>query len=143
MRHLKLFLIAKVCYDVEDAFTTPAYQSLQDFLLPSHHHFTTLVNLHANVVEFYSGINTTLMALCQKYWILKSILRQCVVCKKICGQQCSIPDPTPLVKSRISLSDPFTITGVDFTGALYRASKNGPVEGQFFSSQNEIHFYKK
>ena len=44
---------------LEDAFTTPAYQSLQDFLLPSHHHFTTLVNLHANVVEFYSGINTT------------------------------------------------------------------------------------
>ena len=49
MRQLKLFLIAKVCYDVEDAFTTPAYQSLQDLLLPSHHHFTTLVNLHANV----------------------------------------------------------------------------------------------
>ena len=127
---MKIFLIAKACYDVEDAFTTPAYQSLQDFSLPSHHHFTILVNLHANVVELYSGINTTLMTLCQKYWIssasqqIKSILRHCVVCKKICGQQSAIPYPATLVKSRISLSDPFTITGVDFTGALYRASKN-------------------
>ena len=34
-------------------------------------------------------------------------------------------EPPPLVKSRVSLSDPFTITGVDFTGALYVRTTEG------------------
>ena len=35
------------------------------------------------------------------------------------------PRPSPLVKSRVSLSSPFTITGVDFTGALYVRAYQG------------------
>jgi len=47
------------------------------------------------------------------------------VCKKICSQPYAIPDPPPLVKARVSFSDPFTITGVDFTGALYVCATEG------------------
>ena len=61
------------------------------YLLPPRHHFTTLVIQNAHVVQLHSGVNATLTTLCQKYWIpsarqrIKSILRQCVVCKKIGG----------------------------------------------------------
>ena len=50
---------------------------------------------------------------------VRSVLRTCVACKKVCGKPYSIPDPPPLPKSRTRLTPPFTITGVDFTGALY------------------------
>ena len=95
------------------------------YLLPTRHHFTTLVIQNAHVVQLHSGVNATLTTLRQKYWIpsarqrIQSILRQCVVCKKTCGWPYAIPDPPPLVKSRVALTDPFTVTGVDFKGALY------------------------
>ena len=90
-------------------------------MLPFHY----TCNLECSCSTASQWGNATLTTLRQKYWIpsarqwIKSILRQCVVCKKIGGQPYTIPDPPPLVKSRVSLSDPFTITGVDFTGALY------------------------
>ena len=33
--------------------------------------------------------------------------------------QCTSPDPAPLPKARLQNTTPFTVTGVDFTGALY------------------------
>ena len=76
-------------------------------------------------------MNATLTTLRQKYWIpsarqrIQSILCQCVVCKKTCSQLYAIPDPPPLVKSRVTLTDPFIVTGVDFTGALYVRTTEG------------------
>ena len=70
-------------------------------------------------------------ALRQSYWVpsarqrIKSILHKCVVCKKSSGNPYAIPDPPPLVKSKVTYTDPFTITGVDFTGALYVRSTEG------------------
>jgi len=101
------------------------------YLLPSRHHFTTLVILRAHLTQLHSGVNATLTILRQSYWIpsarqrIKSIIRRCVVCKKSHGQPYTIPDPPPLVKSRVSHSDPFTITGVDFTGALFVRTAEG------------------
>ena len=61
----------------------------------------------------------------QKFWIptarqrIKSQLRQCVTCCKHSGKQYQIPDPPPLPQIRTCASIPFTITGIDFPGALY------------------------
>ena len=46
-------------------------------------------------------------------------IRQCVICRKCSGAPYKAPDPPPLPKLRVQQSDPFTTTGVDFTGALY------------------------
>ena len=133
MRQLKLFLDSNNLLRCgRHIHNTPLSELTRfPYLLPPHHHFTTLVIQNAHVVQLHSGVNATLTTLCQKYCIpsahqrIKSILRQCVVCKKIGGQPYTNPDLLLLVKSRVSLSYPFTITGVDFIGALYVRTTEG------------------
>ena len=84
-----------------------------------------LIIQHAHAVQLHSGVNATFTTLRQQYWIpstrqwIRSIIHRCVVCKKTSGKPYSKPDPPPLVKSQISQSNPFAVTGVDFTGTLY------------------------
>ena len=64
-------------------------------------------------------------ALRQCYWIpiarqyIKSILRHCVICRKVSGKPYAAPDSPPLPRLRTQDVYPFTFTGVDFTGTLY------------------------
>uniref|UniRef100_A0A1X7U6S4 Integrase catalytic domain-containing protein n=1 Tax=Amphimedon queenslandica TaxID=400682 RepID=A0A1X7U6S4_AMPQE len=51
--------------------------------------------------------------------VIRKILRQCVVCRKIEGQHYSAPDPPPLPAFRVSENPPFNYIGVDFAGPLY------------------------
>ena len=101
------------------------------YLLPSRHHFTVFIIQQAHAVQLHSGVNATLTMLRQKYWIpfarqrIKSIIHKCVVCKKTSGKPYSKPDPPPLVKSRGNQVNPFVVTGVDFTGALYVRTTEG------------------
>ena len=104
VRQLKLFLDSNNLLRCGGCIHNATLSELTRFpyLLLPHHHFTTLVIQNAHVVQLHSGVNATSTTLCQKYWIpsarqrIKSILRQCVVCKKIGGQPYSIPDPFPL-----------------------------------------------
>ena len=94
-------------------------------LLPSKHPLTALIVLATHATVLHGGVNSTVTALRQKFWIIsarqyvKSIIRTCVTCRRVCGKPYSIPDPPPLPKVRTQQAPPFTITGVDFTGALY------------------------
>ena len=82
------------------------------YLLHSRHYYTVLVIRNAHATQLHSGINATLAALRQMYWIpsarqrIKSIIRKCVVCKKTSGKPYAMPDPPPLVKSRVSQARP-------------------------------------
>ena len=95
------------------------------YLLPQRHPFTTLVIRDYHVKQFHAGVNSTVTAIRQMYWIpairqcVKRTIRQCVICRKCSGAPYKAPDPPPLPKLRVQQSDPFTTTGVDFTGALY------------------------
>ena len=68
-----------------------------------------------------------LTAIWQRVWILtarqniiiKSPLRQCVICRKHSGKPNQVPVPPPLLKICTCASVPFTITGIDFTRVLY------------------------
>ena len=66
-------------------------------------------------------VNVT--ALQQVYWILtifqhvKKQPRQCVTCTK--QKTHAAPGPPPLPKVHVEESKPFTITGINFTEALY------------------------
>ena len=101
------------------------------YLLPSHHPFTTLVIWSIHITHIHCVVSATLTALRQSYWVpsarqwIKSIVRKCVVCKKSSGKPYTIADPPPLVKSRVTYTNPFNVTGVDFTGALYVCSSEG------------------
>ena len=69
------------------------------------------------------------MALWQAYWVssarrvLRSLFRQCVFCQNVVGKPYKAPNPPPLIKARIQETDPFDVTGVDFTRALYIREK--------------------
>jgi len=48
-----------------------------------------------------------------------------VTCRKTSGKPYAMPDPPPFVKSQVSNTDPLTVTGVDYTGALYVRTPGG------------------
>jgi transposase InsO family protein len=94
-------------------------------LLPVDHPFTTLIIHSIHTAQLRSGVNSTLTALRDRFWIprarqvIKKLLRKCFVCRKQSGKPYTIPDPAPLPKWRVQDSTPFSVTGVDFTGALF------------------------
>ena len=53
------------------------------------------------------------------------ITHRCNTCRRVTGRQYAAPDPPPLPKMRVQDMQPFTLTGVDFTGALHVRSKTG------------------
>ena len=99
------------------------------YLLPTKHPYTRLVIYDIHQRLLHAGTNSTVTALRQAYWVssarqaVRSILRQCVICQKIVGKPYTAPDPPPLIKARVQETDPFDVTGVDFTGALYVREK--------------------
>ena len=61
----------------------------------------------------------------RQFWIptarkhIKTLLRRCTTCPRHGGKPYAVPDPPPLPEIQTCESIPFTITGIDFTGALY------------------------
>ena len=76
----------------------------------------------AHVNQFHGGVNSVITVLRQQYWIpkicqvVRSLLRKGVTCKKVSGKPYSAPEAP---KSRTMCAAPFSVTGVDFTGALF------------------------
>ena len=127
VRHLRLFLDKDQLIRCGGRIHNAPLSELARFpyLLPPKHQFTNLVILQAHIDQHHSGVNSTLTVIRQRYWIpsgrqrVRSILRKCVTCRKTVGKPYTIPDPPPLLKCRVNKAQPFEVTGVDFTGALY------------------------
>lgn len=106
------------------------------YLLPPRHPLTTLIVINTHSRLHHSGVSNTVMALRQVYWIpsirqrVRKLLRQCVTCNKLSGKPYRAPNPPPLPKVRVTECPPFTVTGVDFTGALH--VKNGEDERKVY-----------
>ena len=96
-------------------------------LLPPKHWFVKLLVIDMHNRVKHGGINVTLTALREQYWILKgrqlvkTILRKCVVCKKLEGVPYSSQRVPDLPACRVSEDPPFAHTGLDFAGPLYFA----------------------
>ncbi|XP_060559098.1 uncharacterized protein LOC132719352 [Ruditapes philippinarum] len=99
------------------------------FLMSPKSHVTRLIIEDAHYNQLHAGVAHTVTHLRQKYWIpsirqhVKSVLRRCVICRKVTGRPYTAPDPPPLPVSRVIVEPPFSVTGVDFTGALYIKEK--------------------
>lgn len=100
-------------------------------LLPQKDKLTHLIILDAHVTHLHSGLSSTVTLLRQTYWIpsirqvTKSIIHKCVICRKLSSRPYSAPDPPPLPIDRLREAPPFTVTGVDFTGALNVRNTDG------------------
>ena len=94
-------------------------------LLPREEYFTKLLinNVHAEIC--HGGTAHTLARLRQKYWIpqgrtaIKAVLKKCLTCIRFQGGPYKIKPVSPWPKSRVTVSSPFTNTGVDYFGPLY------------------------
>ena len=49
------------------------------------------------------------------------------------GNHYKVPDSPPLPKERLQMMKPFTVTGVDYTGALYEALYVHTPNGELFT----------
>ena len=133
IKQLKLFLDEKGmlrCYGrLHNA--TIAYDAKFPILLPKYHQFTDLVIEDAHSKVLHAGVGTTLVHIRQRFWIIngrqrvKAILHKCVKCRKVTGTSYRQPVTPPLPKCRVTESQPFAITGVDFSGAMNIKSESG------------------
>ena len=95
------------------------------YLLPQKHTFTKLLIYSLYNSLFHGSVNSTLTALRQQYWVtsgrqyIKGLLRHCTIWKRHHGKPYPAPELAPLPKDCLRDLARFTITRVDFTGALY------------------------
>ncbi|XP_060588234.1 uncharacterized protein LOC132743696 [Ruditapes philippinarum] len=83
------------------------------FLMSPKSHVTRLIIEDAHYNQLHAGVAHTVTHLRQKYWIpsirqhVKSVLRRCVICRKVTGRPYTAPDPPPLPVSRVIVEPPF------------------------------------
>ena len=93
--------------------------------MPAKHTFVKLVIKQIHDRVKHSGINATLTALRERYWVLrgretvKRVVRHCVVCRRYAASPCKPAQYTDLPGNRVSDDPPFTHLGLDFAGPLY------------------------
>ena len=101
-------------------------------LLPRHHPLTRLLILHCHEINHHYGTNSTVAYMREKWWIpkmrqaVKGILRDCRICKRHQGKSYSQSDAPPLPSFRTNIQEPFSFTGVDYTGALKSKGRRLP-----------------
>ena len=95
------------------------------YLLPAIHALTRLIVTDVHSSQLRASATSVITHLRQKYWIqsirqcIQSVVRKCVTCRRVSARQYAAPDPHPVTKYRVEGTMPFTVTCVDFTGALY------------------------
>ena len=93
-------------------------------LLPSRHHFTTLIIQDCHKRTLHGGLSMAVSEIRQRWWVprcrrrVKSVLNNCAVCKKVTGKPYTQPPHAPLPSFRLQETRPFQVVGLDYTGAL-------------------------
>jgi len=68
--------------------------------------------------QLHGGVLSTVTALRERYWIptaWRIVMKLLCKCRHVAGKPFPAPDPPPLPAARVH---PFSVTGVDFTGAM-------------------------
>ena len=93
-------------------------------LLPSSHVVTSLLIVKCHKLCLHYGVNYVLAYMRRYWWIprmrqtIKKVHARCLVCKRLQGKPYSSVNVPPLPTHRVQRTDPFQVTGVDFTGAI-------------------------
>ena len=100
------------------------HESKHPVLLPKASHLTNLIIKEAHQVTLHGGLGDTLAHIRKNYWIpqgrqaIKPSLRECKICRRYEARPISYPGPPHLPQERVTLTRPFEVTGVDYTGAI-------------------------
>ena len=100
------------------------YNSKYPILLPPNHYYVQLLIIHTHNQLFHCGVASVINKIHEHFWIpklqqqVKILLRKCVICKRYQGKPYKISISPPLPKIRIIEAPPFSVTGIDYTGAL-------------------------
>ena len=110
--------------------------SIKHPILLPHHHLTTLVVREIHEGAAHVGTNHTISVLRRKYYIIKgysfvkSVVKDCVVCKRHHGQPCN-QKMADLPKERTATTDPpFSFVGVDYFGPMNVKFRRGSKIGR-------------
>ena len=94
-------------------------------LLLKNDRFTHLLIEKIHKETLHSGVSQTLSYVRHKYWIphgravVRSVLRNCLLCRRLEGGPYKMPVMPPLPKTRVTEATPFSRTGLDYLGPLY------------------------
>lgn len=94
-------------------------------LLPKNERFTHLLIERIHKQSLHSGVSQSLSQVRYKYWIphgratVRSVLRNCLVCRRHEGGPYRMPAMSPLPKTRVTEASPFSRTGLDYLGLLF------------------------
>ena len=101
------------------------YGTKHPVILSKHHFLTTLAVRNAHEQVMHNGVKDTLTKVRSKFWniggrsFVKSVLHNCVICRRFESKPYQNPLPPPLPTFRVSEDPPFSSTGVDFARPLY------------------------
>ena len=93
-------------------------------ILPYQSRIVRILIEYIHCKNLHSGVNHTLIAVRDKFWVLKArrlvrtIVKTCIICRKYGPVRIKVP-MAPLPKDRINRAYPFQVCGVDFTGPIY------------------------
>ena len=94
-------------------------------MIPAESYLATLIVRNTHLMVLHGGVRDTLTQLRQSYWIpkgrqlMKKELKRCVTCRKVEGPPFHSVTSPPLPEIRVTGSQPFRVTGVDYAGPLY------------------------
>ena len=93
-------------------------------LIPSKHLVTNLIIQHAHIAVKHYGVDHTVSHIRLRWWIprirqiVKKVIRICVKCQRLKKRPCSTGPAPDLPPGRVQPSEPFSVIGIDYTGAL-------------------------
>nr|XP_022902869.1 uncharacterized protein LOC111415413 [Onthophagus taurus] len=101
-----------------------SYDEKHPIILPKRSMLTEKIIRKCHERVNHYGVNATLAELRKRFWVpqgrqkVKAILNQCLKCKRLKGKPGN-EECAPLPKTRVTMTNPFNITGIDFAGPLY------------------------
>lgn len=115
-----------------------SYNTLQPILLARTHQLTKMIVNNQHLRCKHLGVGSTLMQLRENgYWIpsgrqvVKDILKDCMVCKKLNCFSFDYPKLTNLPKERLHLVKPYFHTAIDYTSHLFVADDDGQLKKMY------------
>ncbi|CAL1678857.1 unnamed protein product [Lasius platythorax] len=103
--------------------STLPYESRHPMLLPKGHVLTDLVVRREHIRNLHSGLQTTISSVRRRFWplaarsVTRKVIHGCIVCFK-CRPVASDALMADLPRNRVTISRPFTHTGVDYAGPI-------------------------